>query len=654
MRKKIMKSGMCMAMAVLLMTASIRQVSFAKSTQEERIEADMIQVNASKDEVDATGTVLTLNQAVTNQLSDKEEEQWYKFEITETGHFKLSLSVNAATDVNNINYGWKMSLYRSTDMQNAVKTVSGITSVGSTDELVLGMGIYYVMVCSQSNYMSSVAPLGCKYDLSVNFTPDASFEKEGNDTSDKCEPIAVNTLCKGSLYSKDDEDWYMVELTDSAKLQVILKEDSSTNVNALNDGWKMNIYDSKFTLVKTYSDIKSETASAVLPYQKGKYYIQIVASSNYIDSWVPMDCIYNLTVNATHADDWEAEYNDSNTTANVIKADTTYSGTLYKEDDEDWYKVTIDKSGYFQLIFDAHLDKNIGKINHGWKLTLYDADLNVIREFTRIEEDMESIQIPYGLGTYYIKIKASSDWDSSVAPVDQEYSFILKQTKSTSWETENNNTRQTANKISVNKTYNGYLEKESAEDWYQFTMSKKGTVKVTLGINKNTNVDTIHNGWNVYIYKKNSANEMQSVKSITTTDAMTIALEKGTYYLKVVAYSDWSSSVAPVDSIYDLSVKCATAPAAAKIKSVKAGKKQATIKWGKVNGATGYYVYRSASKNGTYKKVATVKKASTTSYTDKKSLVSNKQYYYKIISYNTANGVTAKSSASTAKSVKVK
>ena len=75
--------------------------------------------------------------------------------------------------------------------------------------------------------------------------------------------------------------------------------------------------------------------------------------------------------------------------------------------------------------------------------------------------------------------------------------------------------------------------------------------------------------------------------------------------------------------------------------SVKATKKSSTsikISWNKVSNASGYYIYRSTSKSGTYSKVATVSKGSTVSYTNK-SLTKGKTYYYKVVAYRkTSNG----------------
>lgn len=58
----------------------------------------------------------------------------------------------------------------------------------------------------------------------------------------------------------------------------------------------------------------------------------------------------------------------------------------------------------------------------------------------------------------------------------------------------------------------------------------------------------------------------------------------------------------------------------------EAGYEGLKISWDKIPGASKYYVYRSASKSGTYKKIASTSKAS---YTDKK-IDQNKTYYYKV------------------------
>lgn len=90
------------------------------------------------------------------------------------------------------------------------------------------------------------------------------------------------------------------------------------------------------------------------------------------------------------------------------------------------------------------------------------------------------------------------------------------------------------------------------------------------------------------------------------------------------------------------------------LKVSKAGTTKAILKWKKVKNAVGYQVYRSDSKNGTYKKITTIKKANTVQFTDKKGLKKGKTYYYKVRTYNKVKGKNYYSNFSSVKSVKLK
>jgi fibronectin type 3 domain-containing protein len=135
-----------------------------------------------------------------------------------------------------------------------------------------------------------------------------------------------------------------------------------------------------------------------------------------------------------------------------------------------------------------------------------------------------------------------------------------------------------------------------------------------------------------YVYKK---------RSVSGSDQKLKLSRSKTYYIKVSGE----------EGTYKLGVS-ATSPASVKATSTES--KKVTVKWSKLNRATGYEIYRAESKNGSYKKIATVKKASTVSYTDTKSLKKGKTYYYKVRAYVKVNGKTYYSDYSSVKSVKVK
>lgn len=88
------------------------------------------------------------------------------------------------------------------------------------------------------------------------------------------------------------------------------------------------------------------------------------------------------------------------------------------------------------------------------------------------------------------------------------------------------------------------------------------------------------------------------------------------------------------------------------IKSVEATSSSATIKWNKYKGAKGYIIYRKKG-SGDYKKIATVKGGSKTSYSDKK-LSPKTKYSYKIKVYKTVDKKTDYSSFSKVKTVTTK
>ena len=87
--------------------------------------------------------------------------------------------------------------------------------------------------------------------------------------------------------------------------------------------------------------------------------------------------------------------------------------------------------------------------------------------------------------------------------------------------------------------------------------------------------------------------------------------------------------------------------------TVSSKKKKAFLKWKKNSKATGYEIYRATKKNGKYKKIRTIKKASAATFTDSK-VKKGKTYYYKVRAYKTAKGNKANGKFSAVRKVKIK
>lgn len=117
------------------------------------------------------------------------------------------------------------------------------------------------------------------------------------------------------------------------------------------------------------------------------------------------------------------------------------------------------------------------------------------------------------------------------------------------------------------------------------------------------------------------------------------------YYVRVLLLAEDGTTI--IKGATSLICSAKTVPAApANIKYSVTSRKHIKITWRKVSGVSGYYVYR-ASKGGKYKKVKTITKAGTTSFSNS-SIAANKTYLYKIKAYKKSGKkkISGKSSVS--------
>lgn len=147
------------------------------------------------------------------------------------------------------------------------------------------------------------------------------------------------------------------------------------------------------------------------------------------------------------------------------------------------------------------------------------------------------------------------------------------------------------------------------------------------------------NGYELYraTSKTGKYSKVKTITSGSTLSYINSSLTPGkTYYYKVKAYRTIGGS----KGYSFLSNVVSAKPTLAKPSTIKAAKASSTsikVSWSKVSEASGYELYRAASKTGTYTKIKTQTTGSSVSYTNK-SLQKKKTYYYKVRAYRTVNG----------------
>lgn len=159
-------------------------------------------------------------------------------------------------------------------------------------------------------------------------------------------------------------------------------------------------------------------------------------------------------------------------------------------------------------------------------------------------------------------------------------------------------------------------------------------------------------GYRVYQYSpsKNKYVLKDSVKSIAYSVS---DLKSGTTYkFKIRPYIKNSLTGKTIWGDYSEAFTVCTRPAKPTIKTLTATGNKATLTWNNVSGETGYQVYYSTSKNGTYKKLKSLS-ADNVKYS-KSKLTSGKTYYFKVRAYKKLDGKTVFSDFSAVKSLKIK
>ena len=316
----------------------------------------------------------------------------------------------------------------------------------------------------------------------------------------------------------------------------------------------------------------------------------------------------------------EAYYgNNSFGNAATISINQSYISNIMDSSDEDWFKFTLTTAGKINIDF-SHTYVNESTIY--WVLTLYDSNQNPITDswyyHGETTKTVTTGNIGLPAGTYYIKVEPYG-----ISTVD--YCIKVNFTASSVWEKEFNDDYYTSsNSISLNKEYYGTTMDSSDEDWFKFTLTTAGKINIDFS-HTYVNESTIY--WVLTLYDSNQNPITDSwyyhgetTKTVTTGN---IGLPAGTYYIKVEPYG-----ISTVDYCLMVSDYVATP----KLTSISNGSGKVTVKWDKVSGAKGYYVYRKTYSNGKWSSWSKVTTTTNNYYSDT-NISSGKYYKYTVRAY---------------------
>lgn len=235
------------------------------------------------------------------------------------------------------------------------------------------------------------------------------------------------------------------------------------------------------------------------------------------------------------AADVDNELEDDNTkfTANSLTSNKTMIGFISSEDDVDYYKYVVDQSGYFSIKFENA--SGTGDVSNGWTWKIYDKDLNKLWSDTT-KSTSASYNYNFEVGTVLYVTVESAYQHKYVNNLD--YALTVTAVEDSSWEQEQNGTKNTATTITSNQKAFGNTYIETDVDYYKYVVDATGYFNFILQNETGTNDSSY--GWDMLIYDS-SLNKLEYVKNITAkSTSKTYNFKKGTVlYIKIEAYSNY-------------------------------------------------------------------------------------------------------------------
>jgi len=221
----------------------------------------------------------------------------------------------------------------------------------------------------------------------------------------------------------------------------------------------------------------------------------------------------------------EVEPNDRREQAQEIRLGDTVQGSVQQNNDDEWFKLTVDKPGknYLQVDLSAVLEIDA-------YLYIYDANGQRLLEVNDNPKNApESIaRFPVESGVYYIRVYLGGK------ATQEKYALATKITGpwQEGWESEPNGSRERANDLKLTESIKGYFDHKSDEDFYKLTIDEPGKTLVQIDLSAVPGVDS-----EIYLYNEKGSRvwSVDDTEKDGPESIFNLALAQGVYFIDAFA-----------------------------------------------------------------------------------------------------------------------
>ncbi|MED3946250.1 hypothetical protein [Priestia aryabhattai] len=447
-----------------------------------------------------------LNKAYNGKLQQgKNEDDFYKFSLPSDGN--VTLSVKQRDGVT-----WEAKILNSKRevFQSLQTDDSELIEGNASAEVGLPKGTYYIEISSY-DYSSYDE----RYEFKVGFASSNNYEKEFNNSLATANIMNVNQTYKGNLSDSEDVDVYKITVPSDGNITLSMKQQPGVR-------WQAAIQTSSGKVIEDLTTDDSElidgyeTRQVGLP--KGLYYITVEYYSYGVDE------PYEIKAGFEKSDNYEKEFNNSLTTANSMKLNQSYKGTLNNDDDKDVYKVDIPSNGNITVSLKQ-------KAGFKWQVSILNSKSQEFDSFvtddSELVEGYETMQVGLPKGSYYIAVERYS------YATDEPYEIKTSFSSSNNYEKEFNNSLTTANSISLSQLYKGTINSYGDTDVYKVVVPNDGNVTLAMKQQEGASWQAKIQNSGGYVYKELVTNNDELVSGNASVQTW---LKKGTYFVVITDY----------------------------------------------------------------------------------------------------------------------
>lgn len=430
---------------------------------------------------------------------------------------------------------------------------------------------------------------GDDYTFRLNFEAKDHYEQELNDSFDKADNIVCGESYHGKISDKN-KIYSSYNNYDYDYYKFTVSSNGYIDFSFLNDDDDFVDYDSYNLSVFNANDLKNQVFSRSWEL-RGTNEVTVFGAclpkgEYYLVIGGEEEAKYTFSVNFNVSDYYENESDDDFDEANFIKLNTTYTGNIMNATDNDIYTFYLKNSGDISINFSNDYDLSCD----GWAIYLYDYNEKQIGYLCSEDEGSTTSDV-FNLseGQYFVEIIGA-------------YSYCPYHLR-----------------------INSLLSVIASEN------------PVVVGNNVTMQVEGNQGGELTYTSSNPVVASVDSLGNV-------MCKSPGTARISVTSAED--SNSAGVTGSVSLKVMKPGKPGSVNLEDTAKGIK---VTWNKVDGVTGYQVYRSTNDGG-YVKAATLN-SSTSTYNDQNAKSNGSKYNYKIYAYKTAGDSTFLSEASEARTI---